>query len=143
MVYDFADITKPKAAAQYMWDQETPGGIPYHTVLPLIGTPAFPKHGNYVIGVAETIQADCREPVRFPRILDISNPNNPQDHRVLPPPDAAEGGAVRRFLPGARPLRHAQLPVLGRARHRAPRDLHVRVGRRRRTRSTTCRIPRT
>jgi hypothetical protein len=92
VVYDFADITKPKAAAQYMWDQETPGGIPYHTVLPLIGTPAFPKHGNYVIGVAETIQADCREPVRFPRILDISNPNKPRIigffPRPMPPKDA-------------------------------------------------------
>ncbi len=92
VVYDFADITKPKAAAQYLWDQETPGGIPYHTVLPLIGTPAFPRHGNLVIGVAETIQADCREPVRFPRIIDISNPTKPRIigffPRPMPPKDA-------------------------------------------------------
>ena len=92
VIYDFKDITKPTAAAQYMWDQETPGGIPYHTVLPLISTPAFPKHGNYVIGVAETIQADCREPVRFPRILDISDPTKPRIigffPRPMPPKDA-------------------------------------------------------
>ena len=92
IVYDFADITKPKAAAQYQWDQETPGGIPYHTLLPLIGTAAFPNHGNYVIGVPETIQADCREPVRFPRILDVSVPTDPRIigffPRPMPPKDA-------------------------------------------------------
>lgn len=92
VVYDFKDITKPKAAAQYIWDQETPGGVPYHTVLPLIATPAFPKHGNYVIGVAEAIQADCREPVRFPRVLDISDPTKPRIigffPRPMPPKDA-------------------------------------------------------
>ncbi|MEW5984586.1 MAG: hypothetical protein AB1806_19720 [Acidobacteriota bacterium] len=86
VIYDFADITKPKAAAQHLWDQETPGGIPYHTVLPLIGTPQFPKHGNYVIGVAETIQADCREPVRFPRILDVSDPTKPRIIGFFPRP---------------------------------------------------------
>jgi len=92
VTYDFADITKPKAAAQFLWDQETPGGIPYHTVLPLIGTAKYPKFGNYVIGVAETIQADCREPVRFPRILDVSNPAKPRIigffPRPKPPKDA-------------------------------------------------------
>ena len=92
VVYDFRDISKPKAAAQYIWDQETPGGVPYHTVLPLIATPAFPKHGNYVIGVAEAIQADCREPVRFPRVLDISDPTKPRIigffPRPMPPKDA-------------------------------------------------------
>ncbi len=92
VVYDFADITKPKAAAQYLWDQETPGGIPYHTVLPLIGTPAFPRHGNLAIGIGETIQADCREPVRFPRVLDISDPTKPRIigffPRPMPPKEA-------------------------------------------------------
>lgn len=86
VVYDFADIAHPKAAAQYLWDQETPGGIPYHTVLPLIGTPAFPRHGNYVIGVGETIQADCREPVRFPRVLDVSDPTKPRIIGFFPRP---------------------------------------------------------
>ncbi len=92
VVYDFAEPANIKAAAQFLYDQETPGGIPYHTVLPLIGTKAFPKFGNYVIGVAETIQADCREPVRFPRVLDVSNPNKPRIvgffPRPMPPKDA-------------------------------------------------------
>ena len=92
VVYDFADITKPKAAARYLWDQETPGGIPYHTVLPLIGNAAHPRHGNLVIGVGETIQADCREPVRFPRVIDISDPTKPRIigffPRPMPPKDA-------------------------------------------------------
>ena len=88
VVYDFADITKPKAASQYLYDQETPGGVPYHTVLPLIADAAHPKLRNLVIGVSETIQADCREPVRFPRILDISDPTDPRIIGFFPRPKA-------------------------------------------------------
>ena len=86
VIYDFADIRKPKAASQYIWDQETPGGVPYHTVLPLIGNAKFPKFSDYVIAVAETIQADCREPVRFPRVFDVSDPHNPRLIGFFPRP---------------------------------------------------------
>ncbi|MEI6668599.1 MAG: hypothetical protein WCP29_10625, partial [Acidobacteriota bacterium] len=97
VVYDFADITKPKAAAQYIWDQETIGGIPYHTVLPLLGNAKFPNHGKYVIGVAETIQADCREPVRFPRVIDVSDPANPRIIGFFPRPKAPKDAPYADF----------------------------------------------
>jgi len=97
VVYDLADITKPKAASQYLYDQETPGGVPYHTVLPLIADAAHPKLRNLVIGVSETIQADCREPVRFPRILDVSDPTDPRIIGFFPRPKAPKDAPYADF----------------------------------------------
>ena len=97
VIYDFADITKPKMAAQMQYATETPGGIPYHTVYPIISDAAHPKLQNIVIGIGETLQADCREPVRFPRMIDISDPANPRVIGLFPRPQAPKDAPYADF----------------------------------------------
>lgn len=85
-VFDFSDITKPKVAGRLLYDFETIGGIPYHTVYPVIADAAHPRLQNICLGLSETIQADCREPVRFPRVFDVSNPRDPRVVGLFPRP---------------------------------------------------------
>jgi len=91
-VFDFSDIRKPKPAAHLMYDFETIGGIPYHTVYPVVPDAAHPQLRNLVIGVPETIYADCREPFKSPIIIDVKDPRNPRVvgrfPRPKPPADA-------------------------------------------------------
>lgn len=97
VVYDFADIKKPRAAAQLQYDMETPGGIPYHTVYPLTADPSNPKLRNIVVGLSETVQADCREPVRFPRVIDVADPANPRIIGFFPRPKAPKDAPYADF----------------------------------------------
>jgi len=97
VVYDFADITKPKLAAQLQWSHETPGGIPYHTLYPIHPSPSHPQLNNMVIGIPEPIQADCREPVRFPRMIDMSDPYNPRIVGLFPKPQAPKNAPYADF----------------------------------------------
>lgn len=85
-VFDFSDIRNPKPVSQLLYDHETLGGAPYHTVYPLIADAAHPRLQNLVIGLSETIQADCREPVRFPRVIDVSDPASPRIIALFPRP---------------------------------------------------------
>ncbi len=96
-VFDFSDITKPKPAGRLLYDFETIGGIPYHTVYPVIADAAHPRLRNIVIGVSETIQADCREPVRFPRVFDVSDPANPRIIGLFPRPKAPKDAPYADF----------------------------------------------
>jgi len=97
VVYDFADIAKPKAAAQLLYDFETMGGVPYHTVYPVLADAAHPRLQNLVIGISETIQADCREPVRFPRVIDVKDPANPRIIGLFPRPKPAKDAPYADF----------------------------------------------
>ena len=96
-VMDFTDITKPRPAAQLMYDFETMGGVPYHTVYPIHADAAHPRLQNIVIGLSETIQADCREPVRFPRVIDVKDPANPRIIGLFPRPKPSKDAPYADF----------------------------------------------
>lgn len=96
-VFDFSDPTKPRPVAQLMYDFETMGGVPYHTVYPVIADAAHPRLQNLVIGISETIQADCREPVRFPRVISVSDPANPKVIGLFPRPKAPKNAPYADF----------------------------------------------
>ena len=91
-VMDLTDITKPKPYGKLRYEYETIGGIPFHTCYPVIADAAHPRLQNIVIGVPETIQADCREPYKIPYVVDVKDPRNPKIIGFFPrpaaPPDA-------------------------------------------------------
>ena len=91
-VMDLTDITKPKPYGKLRYEYETIGGIPFHTCYPVIADAAHPRLQNIVIGVPETIQADCREPYKIPYVVDVRDPRNPKIIGFFPrpvaPPDA-------------------------------------------------------
>lgn len=84
-VFDFTDITRPKVFGRVRWDYETLGGIPYHTCYPVISDNNPRLHG-LVIGVPETVQPDCREPFKFPQVIDVRDPRNPRIIGLFPRP---------------------------------------------------------
>lgn len=76
LTFDLSDITKPKPISQLMWDFETIGGIPYHTVYPVVdGNGRF---NNILIAVPEAIEPDCREPYKPVQVINVSDPRNPE-----------------------------------------------------------------
>lgn len=77
-VFDFSDVRNPKPVGRLLYDFETMGGVPYHTVSPLAADAAHPRLQNLMIGVPETIYGDCREPFKSPYIIDVSNPQKPK-----------------------------------------------------------------
>jgi hypothetical protein len=83
---DLSDITRPKMLSQYQAPFESMGGIPYHTVYPIIADAKHPRLRNIVIGSPETVQPDCREPYKPVQILDMSDPRNPRLVGLLPRP---------------------------------------------------------
>lgn len=90
ITFDFSDIRNPKAVSQFLWDAEAIGGIPYHTVLPIVdGNGRF---NNILIGLPEAIEPDCREPFKPVQVIDASDPANPEVvglfRRPKPPEDA-------------------------------------------------------
>jgi len=91
-VMDLTDITKPKPYGKLRYEYETIGGIPFHTCHPVIADAAHPRLQNIVIGIPETIQADCREPYKIPYVVDVKDPRNPRIIGFFPrpvaPPDA-------------------------------------------------------
>lgn len=97
IVFDFSDIRNPKMVGQAMWDYETTGGIPYHTVYPLIADRAHPNLANIVVGVPETIYPDCREPYKAPQLVDVSDPANPRVIGVFPRPKPPEDAPYADF----------------------------------------------
>jgi hypothetical protein len=91
-VMDLTDITKPKPFGKLRYEFETLGSIPYHTCYPIIADAAHPRLQDIVIGVPETIQADCREPYKTPYVIDVKDRRNPRIIGLFPrpaaPPDA-------------------------------------------------------
>ncbi len=86
-VFDFTDITKPKAFGHVRWDFETMGSIPYHTCYPVISD-NNPRLQGLVIGVPETVQPDCREPFKPAQVIDVKDPRNPRIIGLFPRPKA-------------------------------------------------------
>jgi hypothetical protein len=87
-VFDFSDVRNPKPVGRLMYDFETIGGIPYHTVCPVFADAAHPQLRNLVIGIPETIYGDCREPFKSPLIINVADPSNPRVIGRIPRPRA-------------------------------------------------------
>jgi hypothetical protein len=96
-VMDLTDITKPKPYGKVRYEYETMGGIPYHTVYPIIADPAHPQLQHIVLGIPETIQADCREPYKIPYVIDVRDPRNPKIIGLFPRPAAPEDAPYADF----------------------------------------------
>jgi len=95
ITFDFRDIRNPQPASYLLWDYETIGGIPYHTVLPIVdGNGRF---NNMLIGVPEAIEPDCREPYKPVQVIDVSNPADPQIVGLFPRPDPPEDAPYADF----------------------------------------------
>jgi len=90
ITFDFSDIRNPKAVSKLLWDNETIGGIPYHTVYPVVDGDG--KFTNIIIGVPEAIEPDCREPYKPVQVVDVRDPARPEIiglfRRPSPPEDA-------------------------------------------------------
>lgn len=86
--FDLTDIRKPQPISRFQWDYETMGGIPYHTVYPIMADAQHPRLQGVVIGVPEAIQPDCREPSKPVQIIDMKDPRNPRLLGFLPRPQA-------------------------------------------------------
>jgi len=96
-VMDLTDITKPKPYGKVRYEYETIGGIPFHTCYPIIADAAHPRLQNIVIGIPETIQADCREPYKIPYVVDVKDPRNPKIIGFFPRPAAPPGAPYSDF----------------------------------------------
>lgn len=87
-VMDLTDITKPKPHGKFLYEFETRGSIPYHTIYPLIPDPAHPKLNGLVLGVPETIHESCREEYKTVYVIDVRDPKNPKLVSLFPRPQA-------------------------------------------------------
>jgi len=85
ITFDLSDIKNPKNVSQLIWDGETMGGIPYHTLYPIIA-PKGHKLDGIMISIPETLEPDCREPFKIPLVLDVKDPTNPRVIGFLPRP---------------------------------------------------------
>jgi len=95
ITFDFSDIRNPKPVSQLLWDFETMGGIPYHTVLPIVD--ANGRFNNMLIGLPEAIEPDCREPYKPVQVIDASDPANPEIVGLFARPAAPEDAPYADF----------------------------------------------
>ncbi len=92
-VHDLTDIRNPKVYGKVTHPLEAIGGIPFHHVVPVQADPVrFPKLQNLVIGIPESLEADCREPFHTSYVIDVSDKTKPRIvglfPRPMPHPDA-------------------------------------------------------
>jgi len=91
-VLDLTDIRKPKVFGRVSHELEALGGIPFHTCYPVIADAAHPRLQNLVIGIFESLEADCREPFHTSYVVDVKDKRNPKIIGLFPrpaaPPDA-------------------------------------------------------
>ena len=88
-VMDLTNITHPKPYGKFRWEYETIGGIPFHTIYPIAD--------GIVLGIPETIHADCREPYKIPYVIDVKDPRNPTLVGMLPRPQAPKDAPYADF----------------------------------------------
>jgi hypothetical protein len=91
-VLDLSDIRHPKPIGRVTHPLEGMGGIPYHTIYPVIANSRRPQLQDLVIAVFESLEADCREPFHTSYVINVKDPRNPKIiglfPRPVPPPDA-------------------------------------------------------
>lgn len=95
--FDLSDIRNPKPISRFQADFESLGGIPYHTVYPVVSDAQHPRLQNIVIGVPETVEPDCREPYKVVQVIDMRNPRNPRLIGWLPRPKAPKDAPYADF----------------------------------------------
>jgi hypothetical protein len=96
-VMDLTDIRNPKPIGRFQADFETAGGIPYHTIYPIVTDAQHPRLKNLLIGVPETVEPDCREPYKVVQIIDVNDPKNPRLIGWLPRPKAPKDAPYADF----------------------------------------------
>lgn len=88
-IFDFSDITKPKVLARVSHQLEAMGGIPWHTCYPTLDSdPTNPQLKGLVIGVFESLEADCREPWHTNYVVDVKDARRPKIIGLFPRPEA-------------------------------------------------------
>jgi hypothetical protein len=87
-VFDFSDVRKPKAIGRAHWQFEPRGGIPFHTVHPVLADESHPRLRNIIVTTSETLFADFREPYHTPHVVDFSDLRNPRVIAQFPRPEA-------------------------------------------------------
>jgi hypothetical protein len=85
-IHDFSDITKPKVVGRLSHPAEGIGGIPFHTVFPVLADANAPRLQNLLIGVPETVEPDCREAFHTPYVIDATDQRNPKIIGFFPRP---------------------------------------------------------
>jgi hypothetical protein len=96
-VFDFSDVRKPRVVGRAHWPFEPRGGIPFHTIHPVLADEAHPRLRNIIVTTAETLYADFREPYHTPHVVDISDPRKPRVIAQFPRPEAPEGAPYPDF----------------------------------------------
>lgn len=97
-VHDLSDITKPKVLGKVSHPLEAIGGIPYHHVVPVEAHPQTHPHlQNLVIGIPESLEADCREPFHTSYVIDVKDPANPRIIGLFPRPIPHPGAPYKDF----------------------------------------------
>lgn len=91
-VLDLSDIRHPKPLARLEHPLENMGGIPFHTIHPVLAGRRNRRLRGLVIGVFECLETDAREPFHTSYVVDVRDPANPEIiglfPRPLPPPGA-------------------------------------------------------
>ena len=86
-VMDLSDIKHPKPIARLYYQLENMGGIPYHSIYPVIADAAHPQLRNLLVTPYEALESDCREPWHTPYVVDVSNPRDPKVIGLFPRPE--------------------------------------------------------
>lgn len=97
-VHDFRDIRHPKVYGKLMNPLEGLGGIPWHTIYPLLNTGHHAKLRNLAIGVFEGLEADGREPWHTSYVIDIGDIRQPRIVGIFPRPAAPPGAPFDDFV---------------------------------------------
>lgn len=85
-VLDLSDITRPRALGRFSHQLEAMGGIPHHTIYPVVADAAHPRLQNLLISVFESLESDCREPWHTSYHVDVADPRNPRSVGLFPRP---------------------------------------------------------
>jgi hypothetical protein len=96
VVFDLSDIRNPREIGVARWDFEPLGGIPYHTVYPVIAPSGHPLE-NIVLGIPEPLIPDCREPYKAQQVIDVSDPTDPRIVGLFPRPTPPEEAPYEDF----------------------------------------------
>ncbi len=87
-VLDLSDIKHPKPIGRVTHQLEALGGIPYHSVYPVIADSAHPQLQNLLVTPFESLESDCREPWHTPYAINVKDPRNPKIVGLFPRPEA-------------------------------------------------------
>jgi hypothetical protein len=87
-VLDLSDIRHPKPIGRVVDELEAMGGIPYHSIYPVIADAAHPNLQDLLITPFESLESDCREPWHTPHVVNVKDPRHPKIIGEFPRPEA-------------------------------------------------------